>query len=168
MLRDLGFEIDEFVSFLARKKIRRLIDVRKNPVSRKKGFSKNKLAEALSGKKIEYIHVPGLGVPKEWRKRAEKHEITRQEMFLDYRKKVLPAAREELALVQKLLEEKNSVLLCYEADAADCHRRFAVEALRKRMKGDLEVVDLKKPARIPSLGLRKRSGSGLVRSGTKA
>ncbi|MBX3040471.1 MAG: DUF488 domain-containing protein [Bdellovibrionaceae bacterium] len=152
-----GFEIDDFVAFLARKRIRRLIDVRKNPVSRKKGFSKNKLAAALAGKKIEYVHLPGLGVPREWRKKAEKHSITRERMFEDYRKKILPKAGEEISLVQKMIEEMNSTLLCYEEDASDCHRRFAGEAVKKKMKGRLEIVDLLRPKKRPSLGLRDRT-----------
>ena len=151
-----GFDIDEFVAFLARKKIRRVIDARKNAVSRKKGFSKNKLAEALGAKKIEYLHLPGLGVPKEWRKQTETHSLSRERMFENYRKKILPKATEELSLVGTLIAEKNSVLLCYEADPLDCHRHFAAEAVKKRLKGQLEVIDLIRPKKTPSLGLDKK------------
>lgn len=147
-----GFEIDEFVPFLARKKIRRVIDTRKNPVSRKRGFSKHKLAAALAEKKIEYIHLPGLGTPTEWRKQEQRHEITREELFRQYVRKVLPAAKEELSLVRAMLRETPSVLLCYEADVHDCHRHFVAERLKKLEKGELEVVNLQRD-QPKSLGL---------------
>lgn len=41
-----GLEIDDFTKFLKRHRIQLVADLRKNPVSRKRGFSKHKLAEA--------------------------------------------------------------------------------------------------------------------------
>ncbi len=66
-----GQDIQDFVDFLAKNKITIIADVRKNPVSRKKGFSKNKLAESLATQKIGYMHLPNLGVPSAWRKKAK-------------------------------------------------------------------------------------------------
>lgn len=142
-----GFEIEEFTAFLAKKRIRRLIDTRKNPVSRKKGFSKHKLAAALAEKKIDYFHLPGLGTPTEWRHQEQRGEITREKMFRDYVKKVLPKAEEDLDLARELAEERTSVLLCYEADAGDCHRFYVARAIQSQ---DLEVVHLSRPDRRPS------------------
>lgn len=137
-----GLGIDEFTGFLVRNKVKRIADVRKNPISRKKGFSKRKLAEALAGNGIEYTHVPELGVPTEWRKRAKNEEITRAKMFRDYVKKILPKEPEAFEALEILIKRKGLALLCYEADASDCHRRFVAEELVKRSRGRLKVKDL--------------------------
>lgn len=120
-----------------------IVDVRKNPVSRKKGFSKRQLGLALGEQDIEYLHLPELGMPREWRKKAKEGIITRKRMFQDYTKKVLPKQEKEIQLIRKLLREKKTALLCFEADASDCHRRNVsdeVQRVDKKVKvEDLEV-----------------------------
>lgn len=140
----VGYEstsIDQFVEFLAQKEIDIVVDVRKNPVSRKKGFSKNRLAQNLSDKGIEYLHLPSLGVPTEWRRKAKAKIITRQKMFQEYVKKVLPKERKDINLIRKLLREKKTCLLCFETDPSDCHRRYVSDEVR-RLDKKVKVVDL--------------------------
>lgn len=137
-----GTTIDDFTSFLQRKKITLLADVRKNPLSRRKGFSKNKLAAALAEKGIDYLHLPTLGVPTEWRKSAKAGEITRRKMFADYKKKILPRAADEIGRLRRLLKEERLTLLCVEADAADCHRRFLADEIVRQEGGHVDVIDL--------------------------
>ena len=87
-LYTVGYEscdIEDFTEFLRKHKIRQVADLRKNPVSRKKGFSKSRLAENLALKKIDYLHLAALGVPREWRKLAKEEKITRKKMFSDLR-----------------------------------------------------------------------------------
>lgn len=136
-----GQSIEDFVAFLKQSGVRQIADVRKNPVSRKKGFSKNRLAEALAKAGIAYAHFPGLGVPREWRNRAKDKTITREKMFRDYEKKILPLETDALKEVAHLAKEKPTALLCFEADAHDCHRHEVSEALKKKSRG-LKVVDL--------------------------
>lgn len=137
-----GSSIDEFVEFLARHGIRRIADLRKNPVSRKKGFSKRRLAEQLEIQGIAYIHLPGLGVPTEWRKKAKNDEITRTEMFEDYVAQILPLQNDDIESLRRLMREKGLALLCYEAEASDCHRRFVADEILRRENGGIDVVDL--------------------------
>src|SRR3954469_10422212 len=47
--------------------VRRLVDVRELPLSRRRGFSKTALAAALASAEIEYEHVRELGNPKQYR-----------------------------------------------------------------------------------------------------
>ena len=148
VLRTVGYEgtsIDEFIEFLKRNKVSRIADVRKNPLSRKKGFSKNRLAEALKIQGIEYNHFPGLGVPSAWRKLAKEEKITRAKMFRDYVKKVLPVQTQDLEQLEKLMKTSGLTLLCYEADASDCHRRYVVEELQRRAKKPFTVKNLEFP-----------------------
>ncbi len=91
-----GSDIEEFVAGLRKSGVTHLADIRKNPVSRKKGFSKKRMAEQLALVGIEYTHWPSLGVPTLWRKEAKAKLITREKMFKDYVKKVLPEAADEI------------------------------------------------------------------------
>jgi len=136
-----GCDIDDFVKGLKRNKINCLIDVRKNPVSRKKGFSKSKLRESLNKAGIEYEHFSSLGVPSAWRKKQKAHLMTRKKMFDDYTKKILPIHQNEIEKVIKLATaSRSAALLCYEANALDCHRHFLTEEILKHKK--FKVVDL--------------------------
>jgi uncharacterized protein (DUF488 family) len=45
-----------------------LADVRRNPIGRKKGFSKNALAQGCASVGIRYEHLPELGIASEKRK----------------------------------------------------------------------------------------------------
>lgn len=134
-------EVGAFVAFLKKKGVELIVDVRKNPVSRKKGFSKNKLAENLSTVGIEYLHLPSLGMPIEWRRKAKAGTITRTKMFQEYVKKILPKERKDIDLIRQLLREKNTCLLCFEADPSDCHRRNVSDEVQ-RIDKKVKVVDL--------------------------
>ncbi len=155
ILRTVGYEgthIEDFVAFLKKSRVKRIADVRKNPLSRKKGFSKNRLAENLKNQGIEYIHLPGLGVPSAWRKLAKEEKITRVKMFRDYVKKIIPLQTKDFETLEFFLKAGGLTLLCYEADASDCHRRYVAEELVRRAKKPLQVKNLhfpvgKNPAR---------------------
>ncbi|TQK97553.1 helix-turn-helix protein [Streptomyces puniciscabiei] len=60
-----GRDIDSFVASLLDSRIDVVADVRLTPISRKKGFSKTRLGQALAEAGIEYTHLRGLGNPKE-------------------------------------------------------------------------------------------------------
>ena len=99
-----GLEIDEFTSFLRKNKIQIIADLRKNPVSRKKGFSKYKMAEQLELKKIAYAHFPALGTPSAWRKLENEGKISRKKMFEDYVEKIIPQGIKEIETLRKLIK----------------------------------------------------------------
>lgn len=140
-----GCDIDEFLTFLKKNKITCIIDIRKNPVSRKKGFSKTKLDERLAEKKIAYVHFGSLGVPSAWRKEEKAHLITRRKMFSDYVRKVIPQHEKDiLELMRVAKATPRAALLCYEADASDCHRHFLAEKINKIKK--TKIVDLHIPS----------------------
>ena len=133
----LGYEgLDQaaFVEFVKKNKIKLVADLRKTPLSRKPGFSKKRLAEGLAAKKIDYVHLPGLGVPALWRKKAKLHLITRKKMFKDYVSKVLPEHQAEILILRENMKKMKTALLCYEAEADDCHRHFVGIELQKYEK----------------------------------
>ncbi len=146
-----GCDISEFRRFLKKNKIKLLIDIRKNPVSRKRGFSKNKLAQNLAEEKINYLHYAHLGVPSAWRKQAKEKLMTRKKMFSDYQKKILPKCQDELKIILDYGHSQKTAILCYENDALDCHRHFVGNKLKKMSKSKLEIVDLNPKPKLSSL-----------------
>jgi len=135
-----GLDIEDFVKGLKEKRIQVVADVRKNPVSRKRGFSKKKLGEILNQQGIDYIHYGSLGVPSAWRKQAKAKIITREKMFKDYSRKILPEHLEEVATIIDLAKKKKVALLCYECNADDCHRHYIANRIQK-MKKSVKIED---------------------------
>ncbi len=141
-LATIGYEgktLDEFLAELKEAGVTLLIDVRAVAASRRPGFSKTALAGALKERGIDYLHLRALGTPKEGREAARKGRIA--EMHAIYEQQ-LQTTEAELALEQTdaAAREQYVALLCFEKDAACCHR--AVIAERLTTKGGYAVVDL--------------------------
>ena len=106
---------------LLRPGIERLIDVRKNAMSRKYGFAGKTIARLCDDVDIEYIHVPTLGIPSSMRTDLSSQEAY-DRLFDKYEAKILPGATESIASVAELCSEKASALMCFEASSCQCHR----------------------------------------------
>ena len=65
-----GATMDDFLSALKQAGVERVIDVRALPLSRRPGFSKTPLQNALAEAGIEYVHLKALGTPAEGRNAA--------------------------------------------------------------------------------------------------
>jgi uncharacterized protein (DUF488 family) len=115
-----GKTVDEFLNLLMRSGIRRFIDVRRNPVSRRYGFHKSTLQKICSSLDIDYQHFPGLGISSAARTDLHSTE-SYTSLFENYRED-LPNRGEDLEAVQLLLQSKPSVLVCMEANPQYCHR----------------------------------------------
>ncbi len=116
-----GFEILNFVHLLRIRRIERVIDVRRNPISRKRGFSKRILQETLEKYGIEYFHIPQLGIPTSYRTELN-CQADYDRLFDLYEKELLPDVMEFVEQAAKLVQEKTSVLLCFEKSPNQCHR----------------------------------------------
>ena len=82
-----------------------MIDVRKNPISRKKGFSKTKLSEQLKEHGIKYFHLPNLGIESSLRKTLSMKEPETYEKLFDYYDRVIiPSAEDSIISVKSLAE----------------------------------------------------------------
>lgn len=130
-LYTLGYEnsaIEDFIATLKVANIERVIDVREYPLSRRKGFSKNVLRELLQANDVDYVHLKGLGDPKEGRDaaRAGDHEGFLQ-IFTEHMKSAEAIADLEKAI--DLASSSVSCLLCYERHPDDCHRTIVAKAI---------------------------------------
>ena len=110
----------EFTARLLAAKIDVVIDVRAVPLSRKPGFSKNKLAAALTAIDVEYQHVVKLGAPREIRD-ALRDKGTWASYERGYNAH-LSRYEEEVQALLDLAAERTICLLCFEREPEVCHR----------------------------------------------
>jgi uncharacterized protein (DUF488 family) len=117
---------------LAHAGVKLLVDVRAIASSRRPGFSKTQLAASLDERGIGYVHLRGLGTPKEGRVAARSGDAKGLERIYSRHMKT-PQAKEELDELSALIETSGPVcVLCYERDHRICHRRFIAEAIHER------------------------------------
>jgi uncharacterized protein (DUF488 family) len=117
---------------LERSGVKLLVDVRAVASSRRPGFSKNQLAAGLDERGISYLHLRGLGTPKEGREAARggKFEVLHK-IYAKHLK--TPQAREELDELSALVKKSGPVcILCYERDHLHCHRQWIAEIIEER------------------------------------
>jgi uncharacterized protein (DUF488 family) len=105
--------------------------VRRNPLSRKYGFSKGTLSKGCEGVGIRYEHLPELGIASE-----ERRELNTQAdydaLFAVYERENLPKQGAALAKIGGWVKEGHRVALtCYEAEPCQCHRHCVAEVLAR-------------------------------------
>lgn len=120
-----GRSLDDFITILLEAGVNRIVDVRELPLSRKRGFSKRALAEALAEHGIEYVHVRAAGNPY----RDLRHDIDR--CLAAYREHLRdnPAVLDE---VMAAIAGTRAALLCVEHDHTGCHRSVLAARLARR------------------------------------
>ena len=127
----IGYEsrdIDKFINRLKTHGIKQLIDVREKPISRKKGFSKTKLREALTEEYIEYIHMPRLGSPSDIR--HEYKEGGSERLFFErYESYLKNEACDQILLLDDYVSSTPSALMCFELSYVHCHRKIIAKEL---------------------------------------
>lgn len=126
----IGYErrsVEDLVRLLTRNHVNVLVDVRLNAISRKKGFSKSSLAQALREVGIEYRHERQLGNPKDNRdpfRRGLKSARTR------YLRHLQNGASSTYQDVIDLARTSRIALLCFERDHHECHRSCILDTAR--------------------------------------
>jgi uncharacterized protein (DUF488 family) len=130
----------ELVAELEAAGVRRLIDVRFRPQSRRPGMSKTRLGERLGEHGIAYEHRRSLGTPADMRWLFHHNRVAEgREAFRQHVEATAAGELDELAA--ELATAPPTALMCLEADPAGCHRRVLAEALVQRCP-ELAVVDL--------------------------
>jgi len=136
----IGYEsttMGEFLDALKSAGVARVIDVRAVPNSRRLGFSKTPLRNALAEVGIDYVHLKPLGTPANGREAARAGRV--DDLKRIYAAQLdLPEAIVAAEQMRELAAEKPSALLCYEREPAACHRTLLWRAILP----DAEVVDL--------------------------
>jgi len=137
-----GISLDSYLSKLIFNNVRMLIDVRINPHSMKYGFSKKTLRSYLDKVGIEYIHIPGLGIPGELRKSLDSAEDY-QKLFQLYQHEILPKQEESIEILRNQISQNHRVALtCFEAKPHLCHRHKITEYLDSLPNFGTKIVHL--------------------------
>jgi uncharacterized protein (DUF488 family) len=151
-----GSSLEDFLFTLHEAGVTTLLDIREIPLSRKKGFSKKALAEALSQVGIEYRHERDLGSPKAVRNQL-REDGDYKTYFSDFAKYL---SGQKLLVARVAMELSGSTaLMCYEKDASTCHRSVVAAHFEKLIgtkTRHLEVHHGTKPKRASA-----NSGKGL-------
>ncbi|MFF8943084.1 DUF488 family protein [Streptomyces sp. NPDC014864] len=126
-----GRDIDSFVASLLDSHIDVVADVRLTPISRKKGFSKTRLGEALAEAGIEYTHLRGLGNPKDnrapfWEGRLDVGRARFRGVMQS------EEAQTDLERLAEHARRSRVAVLCFEKDESRCHRKVVLDTVRKR------------------------------------
>jgi uncharacterized protein (DUF488 family) len=105
-----------------------VVDVRLNPISRKKGFSKGPLTLALDEAGVRYVHAPALGTPPAERAgfRSDDFERARNRA----RERMAATGKDALERLATLAATERVAVLCFERDEERCHRHVILEMVR--------------------------------------
>lgn len=131
-----GRDLAEFIGLLRDAGVHLLADVRLTPLSRKRGFSKSKLSEALQQAGIRYEHLRELGNPKAIREAARSVEDC-LDLYADHMNGEWP---DRLARLEALAAGQRVAIMCMESDHRECHRSIVAGAFESRH--DAAIVHL--------------------------
>lgn len=135
-----GYSIDDYASMLLDNRVKVLCDVRKNSISRKKGFSKAALSFALEKLHISYYHFPTLGIPSDLRQKLDTQEDY-DALFEYYEKNILSKNIEYVEKISSFLDKYGTVaLLCFEKNPNQCHRTRIVNRILEYRENDIKAI----------------------------
>lgn len=134
-----GESIDQFLGKLLKAGIKRIVDVRSNPVSRKYGFAKKTMQRLCENLDMGYVHLPELGIPPAKRRGLDTFEDY-QKLMAEYERSILPLVPETRKKAEELLSSRPSALVCFEADIRCCHRGRLAKVIGA--KTNLEIAHL--------------------------
>ncbi|WP_375381968.1 DUF488 family protein [uncultured Sphingomonas sp.] len=156
-----GASLADFVVTLTSVGVEIVVDVRDLPQSRRPGFSKKPLTLALAEANIAYQHMKQLGDPKPGRDAARAGQMdTFRSIFTAHMER--PASLEQLRELAALVETKSAVLLCYERNPCDCHRKLLCDGLHKLGSFQVEHLGVRPRARgerIDVVGTIRHAGA---------
>jgi hypothetical protein len=130
----IGYEGSSFEGYLNRlikNSVTTLVDVRRNPLSRKYGFSKKTLSDTVEKLGIKYIHIPQLGISSDQRQDLNS-QADYERLFASYEKNELKKNSAALDQLFGIVEDRKRVAItCFEAHVCMCHRGRVAKALQQ-------------------------------------
>lgn len=134
-----GVSLEKYLNKLVSNDVKLLVDVRKNSLSMKFGFSKSLLKKYCESLGIEYIHIPEVGINSD-----QRQELNTQQdydaLFEVYKKTTLKETDSyQTKIIELLTKYKRIALTCFEANICQCHRKPLAEAIAKNPIFEYEV-----------------------------
>lgn len=137
-----GVSLENYLNKLVKNDVKLLVDVRKNSLSMKFGFSKSLLKKYCESIGINYIHIPEVGINSDQRQELNSQKDY-DELFEKYKKTTLLETNSYQETIINLLTKYNRIALtCFEANVCQCHRKPLAEAIAKFPIFDYKVKHL--------------------------
>jgi len=137
-----GISLETYLNKLIINDVRLLVDVRKNSLSMKYGFSKSQLQNACESIGIKFIHLPQLGIESEKRKNLQSLKDY-QQLFAAYQKTTLKKNQEYLSKLKELCQKYQRVAItCFEKEVCMCHRGVVAKEIAKLEGWDIPQKNL--------------------------
>lgn len=156
-----GMTIDAYLNILVSNNIAVLVDVRKNPISMKYGFSKTRLSDYARIAGIAYTHIPDLGIPSNLRQELDS-KAAYQNLFDYYSSHILPDHNDALERLKAIVSDHGRVAItCFEADYQFCHRHKVTEYLGNDPDFTTPIVHLSRNCVCSADSLNKPLSHGL-------
>jgi uncharacterized protein (DUF488 family) len=131
-----GMTLTGLIERMAQSHVTVVVDVRLNPVSRKPGFSKRSLAQALEAAGIGYVHEPELGNPPDNRDSLRSGDPKARQLVADM---LSNGSGRALLRVAARARAGRIAILCVERDQYRCHRSVITDTLLE-LEPQLRVV----------------------------
>ena len=145
VLYTIGYEgksLEKYLKELCEYDVKMLVDVRKNPLSMKYGFSKSQLKKFCERLHIQYVHFPELGIRSDLRQGLN-DQSDYDTLFDFYRNTTLKETNATQENILKLLvEHKRIALTCFEANSNMCHRKHLAQSVASLPQFDFKVHHL--------------------------
>lgn len=137
-----GISLEKYLQKLVLNNVKLLIDVRKNPLSMKFGFSKTLLKRYCNSLDIEYLHIPEVGINSDKRQQLDT-QADYDRLFAEYRKTTLSETTDAQQRILALLKQHNRIALtCFEAEPCQCHRSHLASVIEQSPKFRHQVKHL--------------------------
>lgn len=137
-----GVSLEMYLQKLVRNNVKLLVDVRKNPLSMKFGFSKTLLKRYCNSLGIEYMHIPEVGINSDKRQQLDT-QSDYDRLFAEYCQTTLQDTLVEQNRILVLLKDyKRIALTCFEAEPCQCHRTHLADAIKELPDFQYEVKHL--------------------------
>jgi uncharacterized protein (DUF488 family) len=125
-----GISLEHYLNKLVQNDIKLLVDVRRNPLSMKFGFSKSLLKRYCENLGIDYVHIPEVGIHSN-----ERQELNTQadydNLFETYKATTLiETTLQQEHIIQLLQKHKRIALTCFEDNICQCHRKPLAESIK--------------------------------------
>jgi hypothetical protein len=141
----IGYEgktLEGYMNQLLHEGVTLLCDVRRNPISRKFGFSKGTLSTTCDKLGLRYAHLPELGIASEERQDL-RVQADYDALFADYEHDLLPKEGAALDKIMGWIRDGQRVgLTCFELNPQQCHRHCISNLLGSRFGKSLVIRHL--------------------------
>jgi uncharacterized protein (DUF488 family) len=134
-----GISPESYLNKLIKNNVHVLVDVRKNALSMKFGFSKSHLKRFCESVGIEYIHFPDVGIFSEKRQSLNTQKDY-DELFEEYKSSCLTNTLSvQHSILEILRNNRRIALTCFEANICQCHRKPLAESLTKLANNEFQL-----------------------------